>query len=100
MNRFCAVRSRASRLFACVAASMLSLLLVPMTAFASTQISVEGTSYDKAASGHGSGGGTWEWDGADAFGMTDYVGGRITANGALDITLTGENVIDYDASRD
>lgn len=100
MNRSRAVRSRASRLFACVAASMLSLLLVPMTAFASTQISVEGTSYDKAASGHGSGGGTWEWDGADAFGMTDYVGGRITANGALDITLTGENVIDYDALRD
>lgn len=100
MNRSRAVRSRASRLFACVAASMLSLLLVPMTAFASTQISVEGTSYDKAASGHGSGGGTWEWDGADAFGMADYVGGRITANGALDITLTGENVIDYDASRD
>lgn len=100
MNRSRAVRSRASRLFACVAASMLSLLLVPMTAFASTQISVEGTSYDKAASGHGSGGGTWEWDGADAFGMADYVDGRITANGALDITLTGENVIDYDASRD
>lgn len=100
MNRSRAVRSRASRLFACVAASMLSLLLVPMTAFASTQISVEGTSYDKAASGHGSGGGTWEWDGADAFGMADYVGGRITANGALDITLTGENVIDYDALRD
>lgn len=100
MQQSRSLSSRVSRLFASVAAALLSLLLVPAAAFASTTINVEGTDYTEAASGHGSGGGTWKWDGADAMGLNDYVGGRITADGALDITLTGENVINYDASTD
>lgn len=70
-------------------------LLMPATAFASTVIRVEGVEYAQAASGRGSQGGTWEWDGSDALELDGYVGGRIYADGALDITLAGDNVVNF-----
>lgn len=79
---------------------VLALLLAPSTAFASTLIKVDGTEYTQAASGKGSKGGTWEWDGADLFSMDNYNGGRIVSDGALDIVLTGNNIINYNGSDD
>jgi len=62
---------------------------LPASAYAATSVSVQDTEYTAAASGAGSRGGAWSWDGKDAMSLVDYDGGKIGAVGDLVITATG-----------
>ena len=81
------------------AAIMAGLLAFPGTALAATEISVDEQWYYEQASGSGSNGGTWSWDGADDMVLNNYDGGSIRAVGDLNVELVGENTITADAQK-
>ena len=80
---------------AAVTAALLPALLAT-PALAATQIGIDGNTYTKAASGNGSGGGTWSWGGndADPLNLNGYNGGAISWQGGdLVINATGQNTV-------
>ena len=87
-------RTHARRVVATGLAAALSLgAALPASAYAATSVSVQDTEYTAAASGSGSRGGTWSWDGKDGMSLVDYDGGKIGALGDLTITTTGKNTV-------
>ena len=82
---------RAGVLRTATAAVMAGLISLPAPALGATDIYVGADQYFEAASGQGSEGGTWAWDGADGMALVDYAGGAICANGDLSIGLSGDN---------
>lgn len=82
--------SRRKFAFGTTAVAMSALLAMPTSAFAATLVKVDGNQYNagNAASGQG-----WSWDGADDMVLDGYNGGRIHAEGTLNIQLKGENTI-------
>lgn len=94
MNNGIQARTHARRVVATGLAAALSLgTALPASAYAATSVSVQDTEYTAAASGAGSKGGTWSWDGKDAMSLVDYDGGKIGAMGDLVITATGKNKV-------
>ncbi|WP_242622112.1 hypothetical protein [Olsenella sp. Marseille-P4559] len=86
--------THARRVVATGLAAALSLgAALPASAYAATSVSVQDTEYTTAASGSGSRGGTWSWDGKDGMSLVDYDGGKIGALGDLTITTTGKNTV-------
>ena len=79
------------------AIALFGMALMPSTAFAATSLVVgENPAITEAATGTGSNGGTWSWDGADALALDNYNGGKIKAYGGdLNVELNGNNTIDY-----
>ena len=78
-----------------------SLVLSTHVVFASTPgtvevegIRIDGKNYTKAASGNGSNGGTWSWDGAEVLTLNGFSSDYdIVAYDKLKITTSGENII-------
>ncbi len=79
---------------AATAAVLAGLLSFPGTAFAATEVGVDGETYTEAW-GDGS---TWSWDGADNMELNGYNGSGINAVGDLTIDLYGENFISADGA--
>lgn len=79
---------------AATAAVLAGLLSFPGTAFAATEVGVDGETYTEAW-GDGS---TWSWDGADNMELNGYNGSGINAVGDLTIDLYGDNFISADGS--
>lgn len=77
-----------------LAAVLAGLLAFPGTAFAATEVGVDGTTYTEAA-GDGS---TWSWDGADYMELNGYNGSGINAVGDLTIDLYGDNFINAEGN--
>lgn len=87
--------------FIATAVALSTVAFTPLQAFAASEIWIDdgtGTSaqYTNAANGTGSGGGTWDWDGADSLTLDDYMGSEIMAKGDLDIDVSGDNVVTND----
>lgn len=72
-----------------LAAVLAGLLSFPGTAFAATEVGIDGTTYTEA----GGDGSTWSWDGADHMELNGYNGSGINAVGDLTIDLYGDNFI-------
>ena len=77
-------------------ALMVGQLLLPSVALAAEWVNVGGTQYNKAA---GDDAGTWSWDGADDMKLNGYDGAGISAQGNLNIGVTGNNTITADAGQ-
>lgn len=75
------------------AAVLAGLLAFPGNAFAAEWVDVGSDHYDTAASGAGSEGGAWSWDGANDMVLDNYNGDSIGAGGDLNIDLVGDNVV-------
>ena len=86
-HRFGARGGRVAR--TATAAVLAGLLAFPGTAFAATEVGVDGATYTEAW-GDGS---TWSWDGADYMELNGYNGSGISAVGDLTIDLYGDNVV-------
>lgn len=83
---------------ACAGACVLMAgqLLLPSVALAAEWVNVGGTQYNKAA---GDDAGTWSWDGADDMKLNGYDGAGISAQGNLNIGVTGTNTVTADAGQ-
>ena len=75
-------------------ALMAGQLLLPSVALAADWVNVGGTQYNKAA---GDDAGTWSWDGGDDMKLNGYDGAGISAQGNLNIGVTGTNTVTADA---
>lgn len=75
-------------------ALMAGQLLLPSVALAAEWVNVGGTQYNKAA---GDDAGTWSWDGGDDMKLNGYDGAGISAQGNLNIGVTGTNTVTADA---
>lgn len=75
-------------------ALMAGQLLLPSVALAAEWVNVGGTQYNKAA---GDDVGTWSWDGADDMKLNGYDGAGISAQGNLNIGVTGTNTVTADS---
>lgn len=75
-------------------ALMAGQLLLPSVALAAEWVNVGGTQYNKAA---GDDVGTWSWDGADDMKLSGYDGAGISAQGNLNIGVTGTNTVTADS---
>lgn len=70
-------RTHARKIVATGLAAALSLgAALPASAYAATSVSVQDAEYTAAASGAGSRGGTWSWDGKEACPSSATTGGR------------------------
>lgn len=78
------------------AAIIAGLLAFPGTAFAADAVYVGSDEYTAAASGSGSSGGTWSWDGADDMQLDNYNGENIASVGTLNVELVGDNKVEID----
>lgn len=83
---------------ACAGACVLMVgqLLLPSVALAAKWVNVGGTQYNKGA---GDEAGTWSWDGADDMKLNGYNGAGISAQGNLNIGVTGTNTVTADSLR-
>lgn len=83
---------------ACAGACVLMAgqLLLPSVALAAEWVNVGGTQYNKGA---GDEAGTWSWDGADDMKLNGYNGAGISAQGNLNIGVTGTNTVTADSLR-
>lgn len=79
-------------------ALMAGQLLLPSVALAAEWVNVGGTQYNKGAVA-GDEAGTWSWDGADDMKLDGYNGAGISAQGNLNIGVTGNNTITADAGQ-
>lgn len=79
-------------------ALMAGQLLLPSVALAAEWVNVGGTQYNKGAVA-GDEAGTWSWDGADDMKLNGYNGAGISAQGNLNIGVTGNNTITADAGQ-
>lgn len=87
-------RTHARKIVATGLAAALSIgASLPATAYAATSVNVQDTEYTAAASGAGSKGGSWSWDGKDGMSLDNYDGGKISAVGDLTVTVTGKNAV-------
>ena len=77
-------------------ALMVGQLLLPSVALAAEWVSVGGTQYD-AGTAAGDEAGTWSWDGADDMKLNGYNGAGISAQGNLNIGVTGTNTVTADS---
>lgn len=77
-------------------ALMAGQLLLPSVVLAADWVSVGDTQYNKAA---GDDAGTWSWDGADDMKLSGYDGAGISAQGNLNIGVTGTNTVTADSLR-
>ena len=77
-------------------ALMVGQLLLPSVALAAKWVNVGGTQYNKGA---GDEAGTWSWDGADDMKLNGYNGAGISAQGNLNIGVTGTNTVTADAGQ-
>ena len=77
-------------------ALMVGQLLLPSVALAAEWVNVGGTQYNKGA---GDEAGTWSWDGADDMKLNGYNGAGISAQGNLNIGVTGTNTVTADSLR-
>ena len=75
-------------------ALMVGQLLLPSVALAAEWVNVGGTQYNKGA---GDEAGTWSWDGADDMKLNGYDGAGISAQGNLNIGVTGTNTVTADS---
>lgn len=75
-------------------ALMAGQLLLPSVALAADWVNVGGTQYNRAA---GDEAGTWSWDGADDMKLNGYNGAGISAQGNLNIGVTGTNTVTADS---
>ncbi len=75
-------------------ALMVGQLLLPSVALAAKWVNVGGTQYNK---GVGDEAGTWSWDGADDMKLNGYNGAGISAQGNLNIGVTGTNTVTADS---
>lgn len=75
-------------------ALMAGQLLLPSVALAAKWVNVGGTQYNKGA---GDEAGTWSWDGADDMKLNGYNGAGISAQGNLNIGVTGTNTVTADS---
>lgn len=75
-------------------ALMVGQLLLPSVALAAKWVNVGGTQYNKGA---GDEAGTWSWDGADDMKLNGYNGAGISAQGNLNIGVTGTNTVTADS---
>jgi len=73
---------------------MVGQLLLPSVALAAEWVNVGGTQYNKGA---GDEAGTWSWDGADDMKLNGYDGAGISAQGNLNIGVTGTNTVTADS---
>lgn len=83
---------------ACAGACVLMAgqLLLPSVALAADWVNVGGTQYNKGAVA-GDEAGTWSWDGADDMELNGYNGAGISAQGNLNIGVTGTNTVTADS---
>ena len=79
-------------------ALMAGQLLLPSVALAAEWVNVGGTQYNNGMAA-GDEAGTWSWDGADDMKLNGYDGAGITAQGNLNIGVTGTNTITADAGQ-
>lgn len=77
-------------------ALMAGQLLLPGVALAADWVNVGGAQYDKGTAA-GDEAGTWSWNGADDMKLNGYDGAGISAQGNLNIGVTGANTITADA---
>lgn len=79
-------RGRIAKGAAC--ALLAGTLMFPNAAFAAEWVNVGGTQYDSAYADEAAG---WSWDGADDLNLNGYNGGAISAEGDLNVKVSGEN---------
>ena len=73
-------------------------LFVPNVALAAEWVDVGGTQYN-AGTAAGDEAGTWSWDGADDMKLNGYNGGKIEAEGKLNVSYSGNNTVTNDDGR-
>lgn len=83
---------------ACAGACVLMAgqLLLPSVALAAEWVNVGGTQYNRGTAA-GDEAGTWSWDGGDDMKLNGYDGAGISAQGNLNIGVTGTNTVTADA---
>ena len=85
---------------ACAGACVLMAgqLLLPSVALAAEWVNVGGTQYNRGTAA-GDEAGTWSWDGGDDMKLNGYNGAGISAQGNLNIGVTGTNTVTADAGQ-
>ena len=73
-----------------------SSLLMPSVSLAAEWVYVDGAQYN-AGTAAGDAAGTWSWDGADDMKLNNYNGGKIRADGKLNISYSGSNTVTNDS---
>ncbi len=73
-----------------------SSLLTPSVSLAAEWVYVDGAQYN-AGTAAGDAAGTWSWDGADDMKLNNYNGGKIRADGKLNISYSGSNTVTNDS---
>ena len=79
-----------------VCALTVSSLLMPSVSLAAEWVKVGGAQYN-AGTAAGDAAGTWSWDGADDMKLNNYNGGKIRADGKLNISYSGSNTVTNDS---
>lgn len=79
-----------------VCALTVSSLLMPSVSLAAEWVNVGGAQYN-AGTAAGDAAGTWSWDGADDMKLNNYNGGKIRADGKLNISYSGSNTVTNDS---
>lgn len=79
-------------------ALMVGQLLLPSVALAADWVNVGGTQYNRGTAA-GDEAGTWSWDGDDDMKLNGYDGAGISAQGNLNIGVTGTNTVTADSLR-
>lgn len=79
-----------------VCALTVSSLLMPRVSLAAEWVYVDGAQYN-AGTAAGDAAGTWSWDGADDMKLNNYNGGKIRADGKLNISYSGSNTVTNDS---
>ncbi len=79
-----------------VCALTVSSLLMPSVSLAAEWVYVDGAQYN-AGTAAGDAAGTWSWDGADDMKLNNYNGGKIRADGKLNISYSGSNTVTNDS---
>ena len=79
-----------------VCALTASSLLMPSVSLAAEWVYVDGAQYN-AGTAAGDAAGTWSWDGADDMKLNNYNGGKIRADGKLNISYSGSNTVTNDS---
>ena len=89
---------RVTRRIVCVltCALTVSSLLMPSVSLAAEWVYVDGAQYN-AGTAAGDAAGTWSWDGADDMKLNNYNGGKIRADGKLNISYSGSNTVTNDS---
>lgn len=85
---------RVTRRIVCGLACALTVssLLMPSVSLAAEWVDVGGTQYN-AGTAAGDEAGTWSWDGADDMKLNGYDGGAIKAEGKLNVSYEGDNIV-------